>query len=242
MFKLPIKLIIPLITLAALALNACSPAQTATPTTAVDAVYTAAAQTIEAQASLATATPQPTATSQPTETPAASQTASPAPAPSVTSILQNYCDNAVFISDVTIPDHTQIVGGEAFDKTWAFQNTGTCTWTTGYTIEFISGEQMNGNTRALTQSVAPQQQINVTVKLNAPYAPGTHTGYWRLVNGKGAKFGQLVSVVIDVAGGATTTATVTPTAPASSATATPTVTKTSTVTETPSATSTTPSP
>jgi hypothetical protein len=232
MFKLPIKLILPLITLSVLALNACSPAQTATPTTAVNAVYTAAAQTIEAQASLATATPQPTVTPQPSATAAASQTASAIPLPSATSLLQNYCDNAVFISDVTIPDHTQIAGGEAFDKTWAFQNTGTCTWTTGYTIEFISGEQMNGNTRALTQSVAPQQQINVTVKLNAPYAPGTHTGYWRLVNGKGAKFGQLVSVVIDVAGGATTTATVTPTTPAG----TPTVTKTSAPTDTPTVT------
>jgi hypothetical protein len=238
MFKLPIKLILPLIALSALVLNACSPAETATPTTAVNAIYTAAAQTIEAQASLATATPQPTATSQPTQTPATSQTASPAPAPSATSLLQNYCDNAVFISDVTIPDHTQVAGGEAFDKTWAFQNTGTCTWSTGYTIEFISGEQMNGNARALTQSVAPQQQVNVTVKLTAPYAPGSHTGYWRLANGKGAKFGQLVSVVIDVPGGATTTATVTPTMASGSATGTPTVTMTSTVTETPTITAT----
>jgi len=221
----------------ALALGACSPAATATPTQAVDAIYTAAAQTIEAQAALATATPQPSETPKPTLTGTATLTAA-ATTPPTSSALQNYCDNSVYISDVTFPDHTQVPAGQAFEKTWLIQNTGTCTWTTGYTIVFVAGEMMGGNTRAITESVAPKQQINVTVKLNAPNTPGSYTGNWRMANGKGEKFGTYLSVVIDVPGGAT--ATVTATVPAAGATSTatvtapaPTVTPTATATNTP---------
>ena len=204
-------------------MSACVPSQTATPTPAVAAIYTAAAQTVIAQASQVTATSQFTATAVFTKTPlvTATQTATPAKLISPTSLLQNYCDNSVFVADVTIPDNTVIAPGVTFDKTWSFQNTGTCAWTTGYTIVFSNGDLMGGNTRALTLAVDPQAQVDVTVKLTAPTLPGTYKGYWRLSNGKGTPFGGYVSVVIVVGGG---TATVTPTG------ATPTQTATSAAT------------
>ena len=236
MFKQTLKNLFPILTITVILLSACVPSETTTPTPAVAAIYTAAAQTVMAQASQVTATSQFTATAPVTKTPlvTATQIATLSVASSPTSLSQNYCDNSVFVADVTIPDNTVIAPGVTFDKTWSFQNTGTCAWTTGYTIVFSNGDVMGGNTRALTLAVAPQAQVDVTVKLTAPTLPGTYKGYWRLSNGKGTPFGGFVSVVIVVAGG---TATVTPTG------ATPTKTATSAVvvaTTTPTATPTSP--
>ena len=41
------------------------------------------------------------------------------------------CDNSAYVSDVTIPDGTEVAPGEAFTKTWALVNTGNCTWNGG---------------------------------------------------------------------------------------------------------------
>jgi hypothetical protein len=213
--KQHLKILLPVISLVALILSACnlSTADTATPTTeGVSAVYTAAAQTIVAQAALATATPQPTRTVTPTQTPLVVATATQpvSSVPTSPPVSQNACDKSVYISDVTIPDKTVVTPGKVFDKTWALMNTGSCAWTTAYSMTFVSGERMGGSSAPLGQSVASQQQANVTVKLTAPTVAGTYTGYWRLANSQGSQFGQQVNVTIIVSGNATT-ATVTPT-------------------------------
>ena len=240
MFKQTLKILFPLLLIAAFLLSACVPSNTATPTLAVNAIYTAAAQTVMAQASKVTATSQFTATLPVTKTPlvTATQTGTVTKSSVATSsAAQNFCDNSAFVADVTIPDNTVLAPGQAFDKTWSFQNTGTCSWSTGYTVVFSNGDLMGGNTRALSLAVAPQAQLDVTVKLTAPTTPGTYKGYWRLANGKGSPFGSFVSVVIVVGGG---TATVTPTGatPTPSATSARTATPTSGATSAPTTTST----
>lgn len=234
--KQKLNIVLPVILLAAVVLSACNAPAKATPTQAVDAIYTAAAQTVAAQAAMATATPRPTQTAKPTSTATATVTPTVlATQAQATSPAQNFCDNSIYVSDVTIPDNTELAPGQVFEKTWAMKNTGTCTWTEGYTIIFSNGDLMNGNTRPIGQPVPPQQQANVTVKLTAPNDPGSYTGWWRLANGKGDPFGQVVSVVIKVVAGSTATpqsATATPTtAPAASETST--ATPTATVTPTP---------
>lgn len=219
MLKQTLKIMLPLMAITALLLGACSPTATATPTEAVSAIYTAAAQTVMAQASKIALTSKITATAPATKTPlvTATPTATVAQISSPTSLAQNFCDNSAFVADVTIPDNTVMTPGQVFDKTWAFQNTGTCAWTAGYTIIFSNGDLMGGNTRPINLAVAPQAQVNVTVKLTAPTAPGTYKGYWRLANGKASPFGGFVSVVIVVGGGTTT---VTPTGATPTRTAT----------------------
>lgn len=222
------------ISLAALTLSACgaSISNAATQTQAVVAIYTAAAQTIEANAANFTATTKPseTITTTPTVTPTITPT-SPETLTPTKSAVQNYCDNALFVSDVSIPDNTVMNPGQAFDKTWAFQNTGTCAWSESYSIVYVSGDMMNGAARTINQVVVAQQQANITVKLTAPVTPGTYTGYWRLANSKGELFGNIVSVVIKV--GAAGTATITLTPGAATATSTAPAAATATASETP---------
>jgi hypothetical protein len=129
-----------------------------------------------------TATPlAPTNTPLPTFTPVP-PTATPIPIP---------CDRAQFISDVTVPDNTEIGAGTTFVKTWRLKNSGSCTWTSGYAVVFYNGDAMSGPSSAsiTTGTVPPGSTVDVSVSLIAPINPGTYRGNWRLRNTAGALFG-----------------------------------------------------
>lgn len=157
-----------------------------------DVIFTAAAQTVEAQltqnALLVAATPVlpgplPTATHAPAlaDTPVP-MTEAAAPAESGTAV----CDAARFMADITVPDGTQYSPGVAFIKTWRLRNTGSCTWNTSYTLVFDSGEAMSGPASLpLPGTVAPGQEIDLSVSLMSPAKAGKYRGYWRLQNAAG---------------------------------------------------------
>ena len=99
-------------------------------------------------------------------------------------------DKAGFVNE-TIPDGTRVEPGTAFTKTWTIQNTGTCTWTTGYALVFKSGEQMGGNgVNYLPVDVAPGQSIGISLNLVAPNTAGTYRGDWIMRNASGVLFGH----------------------------------------------------
>ncbi len=191
-------------------------------------VYTAAALTAAAQTPVATSTPTGTDTPSPspssTDFPQFSFTPLTTLIPGGTDIAANPCNNSIYVSDVTIPDNTVMAPGTNFVKTWAFQNTGTCSWTTSYQLIFVSGDQMGGKATSLTQAAAPFAQVQASVALTAPATQGTYTGYWRLADNQGNGFGGIVFVKIVVS---TSVPTNTPTVTATSgATAQPTATRT----------------
>jgi len=91
---------------------------------------------------------------------------------------------------VTIPDGATINPGVAFTKTWRVKNVGTCTWTSGYSLVFSGGDQMNGPASVnLPKKVAPDQVVDISVPLIAPGQPGTYRGLWMLRNETGIVFG-----------------------------------------------------
>lgn len=146
------------------------------------------------------------------------------------------CDNSVFVSDVTIPDGTNMTPGQSFTKTWKLQNTGTCPWTTSYKVTFLSGNQMSGVASPITVDVAPGSSADISVAMVAPATAGDAVGYWKLSNASNTQFGTSFYVQIKVGGSASTgTATVTSTtgAPASTATFTSTPSPSATPTATP---------
>jgi hypothetical protein len=119
------------------------------------------------------------------------------------------CDWAQFVADVTVPDGTTYAPGSTFTKTWRLKNIGTCTWTTGYSLVFASGERMGGPTSVnLPNNVAPGQTVDVSIGLTAPNAPGHYIGYWKFKNAAGVLFGigstldKAWWVEINVSGGA----------------------------------------
>lgn len=210
MLKLSNKILSVLLPLLALLLGACGPISV---TTAEDATAQAEAVLAQTAAAEATQTPtrEPTPTRTPSRTPTATITETPSPSPIIpTSVENNYCDNSAFVADVTIADGTILAPGQIFLKTWTLKNTGTCTWKPGYTIAFTSGDLMQGNTREINQTVEPQGQVDVTVRLYAPHTPGEYSAVWRLANGRGEPFGEFVIVEIVVAGQGTEVPTLEP--------------------------------
>ena len=110
-------------------LSACGSVTSSTPTLDINAIYTAAAQTVIVEltqtASASSPTPEATATGSlppPTTTPIITSTPQPQPTLLVgVSPTQVSCDNLSFdplTVDVNIPDGTQMSPGQDFIKTW----------------------------------------------------------------------------------------------------------------------------
>jgi hypothetical protein len=187
----------------ALVLGSCAPQATPTPvdegpirTSAVSTFVAELTQTAEALAALAT----PTFTPEPaTSTPAATA-ATPTVGAGVTGTAAvASCDNSQYVSDVTVPDGTVMQPGEKFTKTWNVKNSGTCAWTTSYSIVYGGySDKLSGKTTALTTAVPAGQTSDISIDLVAPTKSGTYVSAWRLANAQNFPFGQFLTVVIVV--------------------------------------------
>lgn len=182
-----------------LAVFACSlPTQGNTPS--LSAAQTAAAQTVQAVLAQQTqaALGQPTAlpgtplpAASPTLTASLAPTLTPTPSPSVAppTPTPRPCNLAHFVKDVTIPDGTTFLPNQHFTKTWRLQNVGTCTWQ-NYALVFDHGDAMGGpSVVPVSGTVAPGQEVDISVNLIAPATAGAYRGYWRLRSDKGIVFG-----------------------------------------------------
>lgn len=214
-------------------------------------------QTIAAVLTRAPTEAQPALPRTPTSTPDATM------AGTTESSTPDGCTNsATFVADATYPDNSEVSPGDAFLKTWALRNSGTCTWTPAYALVFYGGARLSApNAVPLTGSVEPEETINIAVDLVAPTKPGTYQGFWRLRDAEDDLFGigpsanqsfwvKIIvpaTATVDVSATPTASATSTPTqsateltsatpttSPTESPTATPTSTPTSTATPSPS--------
>ena len=125
---------------------------------------------VPAEAS-ATATPTPELS----PTPAATR---PPNAPDCT-------NSASFVADITIPDNTEVVGGETFTKTWRIMNTGTCIWASDYTLTHYSDQIMNAPASVPLPVTFPGQTADISVELTAPNSIGTHRANFVINNPAG---------------------------------------------------------
>jgi hypothetical protein len=204
----------------AAALSSCNIGSTPAPTLDVNAIFTFAAATMNAQLNdqgtqtaqaasptpAATLTPLPTFPVIPLGTPfstaipggAALPTASTGGGLGSTAVG---CDNATYLSETKPNDGTQITAGDTYTKGWSLQNTGTCTWNAGYTFAYVTGDQMGGKDIVLSKDADftdPGHSQTFIIKLQAPASAGEYKGYWQMKNAKGTPFGSRVWVDIVV--------------------------------------------
>ena len=186
-----------------LALAGCKPAE---PTPSAETVLTSVALTVDVSMTL---TAVPTATQE--ADPTATETLAPSPSPTEVEIIftptpsstlppPEDCDSATFVSDVTIPDGTQLEPEAPFVKTWQIMNTGACTWTTDYQVAFSSGDDMGGESpqAAIVVPVEPGKIVEISISMIAPDEPGAYTGFWRMENPDEIAFGDAFYVEIEV--------------------------------------------
>ena len=168
-----------------LILSACNLPSNAPATEEPNMVFTAAAQTVQAQLtpSLTFSTPTlPPAA--PTSTSISSFPTLALPTSTVAIPATAVCDQARFIKDVSIPDGSTFAPSTSFTKTWRLRNDGTCTWS-GYTLVFDSGDAMNGTSPTTIGTVGPGQEVDISVTLTAPATVGSYRGFWRIRNAAG---------------------------------------------------------
>ncbi|MEJ2012904.1 MAG: NBR1-Ig-like domain-containing protein [Anaerolineales bacterium] len=163
-----------------------TPDQAATGSAAtLDAQMTEVIAAFTATAEASSLTPTATATALPTETP----TPTPYYTPTATlrPVLQDW---ARFVTDVTVPDGTLFERDETFTKTWRLMNIGLSTWTSDFSLVFVSGDRMSGRREIpLKGAIQPGYMVDLSVELAAPDADGEYRGYWALMNPKGEIFG-----------------------------------------------------
>ncbi len=182
-------LIIPLAWLAAsLACNLPSNlSQTPQAISTLNALYTSAAQTVQAAPGQnPSATPPASATLSfaSATVPAGGSTATPKP----TAVV--LCNAAAFIKDVTIPDGTVLGTSTSFTKTWRLQNIGICAWGTTYSLVFTGGDGLGAPAVvALPGIVYPGDTVDLSVNLTTPSSNGHYQGFWELRNSSGTLFG-----------------------------------------------------
>ena len=196
-----------------LLLTACGSGD-AEPTPTMDAIQiqTLAVETFSAaltQTALAapSKTPVYTPTNLPTFAPAATSAVSTLPAVTQAAAISPTasCYQLRFVSDVSIPDNTQMAPGQTFTKTWKVKNTGSCAWDAGFKFAFVGGEAMNGATYTLPSSVAVNAEIDISIPMAAPNKTGSLRGNWRMSTAGGTYFGDEVYVLIMVGGATATT-------------------------------------
>ena len=197
--------------LVAVLISACETAAPASPTLDANTIYTAAAETVIAELTQTAAANSPTPESTATETQTL-QTETPVPTsdlatetPEATPTIlveasptDEFCDDAIWVADVSVKDGTEMSPGQDFEKTWLIKNTGTCTWGVGYHLVFGYDAEMNGQARPLPAIISPDETAEVTVVFTAPLETGEYSSYWRMANTKGANFGEFfyVSIVV----------------------------------------------
>ncbi len=193
--------------LLALLFAACAPKATPMPTPDISAISTAAAKTVIAEisataAAAASLTPLASPTSEPsTEAPTVTvtMTVGVLTTPGIIGTPLGLCADAVFVSDVTVPDGSVMTPGQEFLKTWKVRNTGDCTWGAGYTIVYGGyNDKMSGVPAALSTTVIPNQEVDVSVQFKAPTKAGEYLSAWRMANPSGYAFGQFFFIKIVV--------------------------------------------
>lgn len=156
----------------------------------------------------------------------------------------NCIDAMEFLKDLNYDDndfatYPIINPGEAFQKGFRIKNTGTCTWTNAYFIDYVYGNttssRMQGDSTSVKGKVDPGQTYDIYLNLVAPKTAGKYVGYWQLLNDENESFGPSFWVAVQVRstqpGDSPSTATV-------DATALPTQDPAPTVTSTPEPTAT----
>lgn len=120
------------------------------------------------------------------------------PAPSLPIDNVTACSNdAEFITDVTIPDGTQLDPSAVFSKTWRIQNSGTCNWPAGFTFAHVGGPTLGGTTITL-QALPSRGEVDITIPMRAPAGGGSYRSDWRVHDQNSQPFGKIFTADIVV--------------------------------------------
>jgi hypothetical protein len=90
---------------------------------------------------------------------------------------------ATFVRDITLPDRGEHAIDTALIKTWRMKNSGNIEWGNNMELVFFKGqEEMITARRISVRNVMPGEEIDLSVTVRTPSAPGRYCAYYRLQN------------------------------------------------------------
>lgn len=132
----------------------------------------------------------------------------PTPVPVPTATPAVCTDSSQYVMDLTYDDQggtnaPDVAPGQNFTKGWRIRNSGTCTWTDQYRLDYVGGNNnaalMDGEPVYVVGQVSSGQTYDFYVDLTAPSGVyGEMVGRWQMVNPVDQAFGQTVFVMVDV--------------------------------------------
>lgn len=107
---------------------------------------------------------------------------------------------ARFVTDVSLPDGSEVAPGAQLVKTWRFRNESPRAWPEGSYLMVVGkkSDLLGAPETSPVPICAPGQEVDVSVPLVAPIEAGRYTAYFRLAGPQGKKFGQRVWAMITV--------------------------------------------
>lgn len=117
--------------------------------------------------------------------------------PPMSSLLEQAGPNARFVSDITIPDDSRLTVNSTFTKTWRVENNGSVAWDSGFRLVHAAGEALSDSLSWPVPQTAPGALADLTIEMKAPTTPGTAFSEWRLQDGMGQRFGDVVYTRIE---------------------------------------------
>lgn len=100
--------------------------------------------------------------------------------------IQYYAGDHASYSSQTPGDWPILKPAQMIPVSWTFLNDGSTTWDSGYTVRWVGGRQVWGNTEVkLMRVVEPGETGSAAINLYAPETKGNYITYWALFNPDG---------------------------------------------------------
>ncbi len=107
-------------------------------------------------------------------------------------------NNLKYIDDLTIPDGTFVEQDAIIEKQWEVENSGTCNWSSSYTLQHIGGQPLGAKTQQALFPAKKGARAVITVTFFAPAEIGTYHTAWQAFDPEGTAFGDPIYMDIVV--------------------------------------------
>lgn len=109
-------------------------------------------------------------------------------------------DNLSYLEDLTVPDGSLVLPGQAIDKRWLVENNGTCNWDEGYRLKLIAGDALGASPEQALFPARAGAQVTLRILFTAPLEAGTYRSAWQAFDPQGELFGDPIFIEIVVEG------------------------------------------
>jgi hypothetical protein len=103
-----------------------------------------------------------------------------------------------FQEDLTIPDGTLVSPGEALDKRWLVENSGSCNWDEQYRLKWSAGPDLGAPREQALFPARSGTSATIRIQFVAPAEPGIYRSAWQAHDPAGEPFGDPIYIEIVV--------------------------------------------